>query len=69
MVWSLTSGERGRTHTLMVCGSAAGYVLPHLIIFPRVRMRDSLKTGAPPGTQFEASLIGWINHDIFWGLA
>ena len=41
-VWSLTSGERGRTHTVMVCGSASGYALPPLIIFPRVRMCEAL---------------------------
>ena len=65
MVWSLTSGERGRTHMLMVCGSAAGYVVPPLIIFPRARMNDLLKVGAPPGTHFEVSPKGWINHEIF----
>jgi len=28
-------------------------------------MNDSLKAGAPPGTRFEVSPKGWINHDIF----
>jgi len=65
MVWFLTSGERGRTHTVLVYGSAAGYVVPPLMIFPRARMNDSLKAGAPPGTRFEVSPKGWINHDIF----
>ena len=65
MVWFLPSGERGRTHTVMVCGPAAGYVVPPLIIFPRARMSDSLKVGAPPGTHFEVSPKGWINHEIF----
>ena len=64
-VWSLTSGERGRTHTILICCSAAGYCIPPLIIFPRVRMNDKLKTGAPPGTIFETSPKGWINKDIF----
>lgn len=35
------------------------------MIFPRVRIPDSLKQGAPPGTQFAASPKGWINQDIF----
>ena len=65
-VWSLTSGERGRTHTILMCGSAAGHYIPPLIIFPRVRMNDKLKTGAPPGTIFETSPKGWINKDIFF---
>lgn len=64
-VWSLTSGERGRTHTIMVCGLASGYALPPLLIFPRVRMSEALKIGTPPGTQFATSPTDWINHDIF----
>ena len=64
-VWSLTSGERGRTHTVLICGSAAGLVLPPLVIFPRVRMNEGLKVGAPPGTQFATSPKGWINSEIF----
>lgn len=32
-VWSLTSGERGRTHTIMICASAAGNCIPPLIVF------------------------------------
>ena len=49
----------------MVCGSAAGYVVPPLIIFPRARMNDSLKVGEPRGTHFEVSSKGCINHEIF----
>jgi len=64
-VWGITSGERGRTHTLLVCGSASGHALPPLMIFPRVRMPEALKVGAPPGTQFATSPKRWINHDIF----
>jgi len=64
MVWGLTSGERGHTHTLLVCGSASGYAYPPLMIFPRVRINDNLKIGATPGTIFEASPKGWINKNI-----
>ena len=64
-VWGITSGERGRIHTFLVCGSASGHALSPLMIFPRVRMPEALKVGAPPGTQFATSPKGWINHDIF----
>ena len=66
-VWGITSGERGKTHTLLVCGSASGHVIPPLIIFPRVRMPESLKQGAPPGTMFSTSPKGWINQEFFSG--
>jgi len=64
-VWRITSGERGRTHTLLVCGSASGHAIPPLIIFPQVRIPESLKQGAPPGTMFATSPKGWINQEIF----
>jgi hypothetical protein len=54
-VWGITSGERGRTHTLLVCASVSGHAIPPLMIFPRVRLPSSLKEGAPPGTMFAAS--------------
>ena len=49
-VWHVTSAEKGKTHTVMTCGSASGYVVPPTIIFPRVRMNDKLMEGAVPGT-------------------
>ena len=36
------------------------------MIFPRVCMPESLKEGAPPGTQFAMSPKGWINQEIFF---
>ena len=65
-VWGLTSGERGRTHTILVCGSASGHVIPPLMIFPCVHMPELLKEGAPPGTQFATSSKGWINQEIYF---
>ena len=61
----MTPGERGRTHTLLVCGSASGHAIPPLMIFPRQRMQESLKVGAPPGIHFATSPKGWINQEIF----
>ena len=34
-VWSITSGERGKTHTVVTCISASGFVLPPCLIYPR----------------------------------
>ena len=65
MVWGITSGERGRTHTVLVYGSAAGHAIPPLIIYQRVRIPENMKVGSLPGTQFATSLKGWINQDIF----
>lgn len=33
MVWSLTSGERGKNHTVVTCVSASGFALPPMIIY------------------------------------
>lgn len=64
-VWGITSGERGRTHTLLVCGSASGHVILPLMIFLQVCMPEALKQGAPAGTMFATSPKGWINQEIF----
>lgn len=45
--------------------SATGHYVPPLLIFPRVRMKDELKIGAPPGTIFKAHPSGWMQSDIF----
>ena len=64
-VWSLTSGERGKTHTVITCVSASGYAIPPMMIYPRVRMSDALKAGAVPGTLFGCSKTGWVNQDLY----
>ena len=37
-VYSLTSGEKGKTHTVVVCVSASGHAIPPLMIYPRKRV-------------------------------
>ena len=65
-VYSLTSGERGKTHTVVVCTSASGNALPPLMIYPRKKaVPDHMKVGAVPGMLFMTSANGWINQDIY----
>ncbi|XP_062711772.1 uncharacterized protein LOC134289633 [Aedes albopictus] len=45
--------------------SAAGMYVPPMLIFPRVRMNDELKIGAPAGTLFRAHPSGWMQCDLF----
>ena len=40
-VWAITSGEKGKTHTIITCVSASGYVLPPFLIYPG---RESQRT-------------------------
>lgn len=64
-VGAITSGERGVNTTCICCMSAAGRYIPPMLIFKRVRFRDELKTGAPPGTKFSCSESGWITKELF----
>lgn len=65
-VYSIVSGEKGRTHTILACTSASGYVLPPLMIFPRKRaVPDKFKNGAVPNTLFANSSNGWITSEIY----
>ena len=36
-VYALTSAERGKTHSVLACVSASGYVLPPMLIYRRKR--------------------------------
>ena len=48
----ITSTERGQNVTAIRCMSASGHYVPPGIIFPRIRMKEELKNGAPPGPTF-----------------
>ena len=39
-VWALTSGEKGKTHTILTCVSASGFVLAPFLIYPRQRIKE-----------------------------
>ena len=61
-VSKLTSGERGRNITVLLCINAAGdQFIPPLFVFPRKRMDQSLKKDAPEGSLFDAQESGWIS--------
>ena len=64
-VWSVTSAEKGKTHTVLTCVSASGYALPPFMIYPRKRITEALKVGALPGTVFHCSDSGWITGELF----
>lgn len=64
-VWAITSGEKGKTHTILTCVSASGFALPPFLIYPRKRITDNLKAGAVAGTAFHCSDTGWVNAELF----
>lgn len=64
-VWALTSGEKGKTHMILTCVSASGFVLPPFLIYPRQRITESLKGGAIAGTVFHCSDSRWVNTELF----
>ena len=53
-VHRIVAAEKGKNHTVMACGSASGFVLPPMIIFPQVRLSEGLKANAPPGSYLAA---------------
>ena len=65
-VWSVTSAERGKTHTVVTCVSASGFAVPPCLIYPRKRaVPEDYKNGAIPGTLFKNTESGWINHEVY----
>ena len=65
-VYSITSAERGKTHTILACVSAAGNVLPPMMVYPRKKsVPDNFKEGCVPGTLFKTSESGWMNTELY----
>lgn len=64
-VYSITSAERGKTHTLLSCISASGYVLPPMMVFLRkTSVPQSHREGPVPNTLFANIASGWMNSDF-----
>ena len=64
-VASRTSGERGKTTTIIACMSASGIYLPPMFIFARARNCPGLKANAPLDSIVEVSPNGWSNDEKF----
>lgn len=64
-VGKLTSGEKGKTVTIICAMNACGTYVPPMIIFPRKRMNDKLMEGAPPGSMGRCSDNGWTTNELF----
>ena len=64
-VGGLVSGEKGTTTTLVLCGSASGYFVPTLFIFPRVNNNPLLMVGSPPGSIQKNFPTGRTQSQIF----
>ena len=64
-VGQITSGERGTLVTMCGTINAQGNHIPPLMIFPRVHFRNTMLTGAPPGSLGLANPSGWMNGEIF----
>ncbi|XP_062542378.1 uncharacterized protein LOC134210347 [Armigeres subalbatus] len=59
-VGCITSADRGVLSTACMCVSAAGHFLPPMLIFPRSRLTDQLKKGAPAESVFSCNGSGWM---------
>ena len=64
-VGKVTSGERGKTVTVICAVNAMGIFIPPFMIFPRKNMSQILVKDGPPGTVGAASISGWTDSDIF----
>ena len=63
---SLTSADKGKTHTVLSCVSASGQGFPPFMIYPRKRpVPEKMREGAFPNTVFRTSENGWINKELF----
>ena len=61
---SVTTGCKAQITVVSVC-SAAGYVLPPMVIFDRKTLKPELTYGEVPGTIYGLSKNGWIDTELF----
>lgn len=65
-VYSVASGEKGKTHTILTCVPASRMVLPPMMVYPQKnKVPDNVREGCVPNTLFVHSDSGWINADLF----
>jgi hypothetical protein len=64
----LSSGEVGRSVTLVVCVNASGQFIPPLFVFLRVNFNQSLMFNAPSEVVAVVQQSGWLNLHLSAGL-
>ena len=61
-----SSGKKGQV-TIVVCGNAAGQVIPPMVIFDAKNLNHAWTDKEIPGTKYGLSDKGWITTDLFEG--
>lgn len=64
-VGKMTSGERGKTTTVLCAMNAAGTYIPPMFIFARKRFSEVLLNGGPAGCIGTCTSNGWSEGDCF----
>ena len=64
---SITSADKGKTHSILACVSASGQIFLLFMIYPRKRpVPEKLREGTYPNTVFDMSDNGWITKELFY---
>ncbi|CAF3400848.1 unnamed protein product [Rotaria socialis] len=51
--------------TSLICGNAAGDILPPFVIYASKNLNPQWTVGGPPGSKFASSESGWITKSLF----
>ena len=62
---SVQSVDRGSVVTVVTCMSPTGHLIPPLLVFPSIYMKQELMNGSPPGSIHACHPSGWIQSEIF----
>ncbi|CAF3903029.1 unnamed protein product [Rotaria sp. Silwood1] len=60
-----SGGSEKNFTTSLICGNAAGEILPPFIIYPAKILNPQWTFGGPPGSSFAVSDSGWITKSLF----
>ncbi|XP_063242135.1 uncharacterized protein LOC134542111 [Bacillus rossius redtenbacheri] len=51
--------------TLMLCGNAAGQLIPVYVVYKAEHIYSTWQEGGPPGTRYNRSKSGWMDSTLF----
>ncbi|CAH2087980.1 unnamed protein product [Euphydryas editha] len=66
-VYNIVGNDEKECLTTLICGNAAGQMLPPMVLFPYKRIPRNIVTSMPKGWGIGCSDSGWMTAETFYG--
>ncbi|XP_044596938.1 MFS-type transporter clz9-like [Cotesia glomerata] len=65
-VYNIVGNDKKECLTTLICGNAAGQILPPMVLFPYKRIPRNIATSMPKGWGIGCSDSGWMTAETFY---